>query len=71
MFLLTAIDLKNATLYEGQPQAGKPDCTLTLADEDMVQIVSNQITECGLSDAKNARLLITTYWFPAYICSSL
>jgi hypothetical protein len=45
---LTAIDLKNASLYQGQPQGGKPDCTLTLADEDMVQIVSNQ------TDVKNA-----------------
>jgi hypothetical protein len=48
VFLLTAIDLKkNAKVYQGQPQTGKPDCTLTLADEDMVQIVStsNQTTE--------------------------
>jgi hypothetical protein len=57
-FLLTAVDLKNATVYQGQPQAGKPDCTLTLADEDMVQIVSNQTTESRLSDVKNALLLI-------------
>lgn len=48
MFLLTAVDLKNATLYQGQPQAGKPDCTLTLADEDMVQIVSNYVKNCSL-----------------------
>lgn len=48
---MTAVDLKNATVYQGQPQAGKPDCTLTLADEDMVQIVSN--------DVKNALLLIS------------
>jgi hypothetical protein len=59
MFLLTAVDLKNASLYQGQPQAGKPDCTLTLADEDMVQIVSNQTRGSGVSDVKNALLLIT------------
>lgn len=38
------VDLKNATLYQGQPQAGKPDCTLTLADEDMVQIASGKLS---------------------------
>jgi hypothetical protein len=59
MLLLTAVDLKNATVFQGQPQAGKPDCTLTLADEDMIQIVSNQTTGSGLSDVKNALLLIT------------
>jgi hypothetical protein len=57
--LLTAVDLKKASVYQGQPQSGKPDCTLTLADGDMVQIVSNQTTESGLSDVKNALLLIT------------
>jgi hypothetical protein len=57
VFLLTAIDLKNAKVYQGEPQAGKPDCTLTLADEDMVQIVStsNQTTvfrEMGCEDGR-------------------
>jgi hypothetical protein len=46
LFLLTAADLKNARVYEGQPQGGKPDCTLTLADDDMVQIVSNKPQSC-------------------------
>lgn len=40
VFLLTVADLQNASVYQGQPKAGKPDCTLTLADGDMVQIVS-------------------------------
>lgn len=39
-------------MYQGLPQAGKPDCTLTLADEDMLQIVSNQSIESGFSNVR-------------------
>ncbi|XP_021941892.1 peroxisomal multifunctional enzyme type 2 [Zootermopsis nevadensis] len=42
--LFTALDLKKANVYQGPPQAGKPDCTLTLADDDMVQIASGKLS---------------------------
>lgn len=37
------VDLKRPSVYQGPPQTGKADCTLTLADEDMVQIASGKL----------------------------
>lgn len=37
-FRILAIDLKSAKLYEGTPQGVKPDTTLTVNDEDFVDI---------------------------------
>ena len=47
------MDLKSPSVYQGQPKSGKADCTLTLADEDMVQIVSMQTTYLGLASVIN------------------
>jgi len=47
------VDLKTPSVYQGPPQSGKADCTLTLADEDMVQIVSMQTTQFGVSSVIN------------------
>lgn len=37
-YLFTAIDLKSAKLYEGPPQNVKPDTTMTVSDDDFVDI---------------------------------
>ncbi|GFG30340.1 hypothetical protein Cfor_01575, partial [Coptotermes formosanus] len=37
------VDLKKPSVYQGPPQTGKADCTLTLADQDMVQIASGKL----------------------------
>lgn len=41
-FMLVAIDLKNATVYRGEPK-GKADTTLTVADQDMLDIASGKL----------------------------
>lgn len=35
-----ALDLKNGEVHKGKPKSGKADATLTVEDEDMVEIVS-------------------------------
>jgi len=47
------VDLKTPSVYLGPPQSGKADCTLTVADEDMVQLVSMQNTYFGLASVIN------------------
>jgi len=37
------VDLKTSSVYQGPPQSGKADCTLTLDDENMVQIASGKL----------------------------
>jgi len=37
------VDLKMPAVYQGPPQSGKADCTLTMADEVMVQIASGKL----------------------------
>jgi len=37
------VDLKTPSVYQGPPQSGKADCTLTIADEDMVHIASGKL----------------------------
>jgi 3-hydroxyacyl-CoA dehydrogenase/3a,7a,12a-trihydroxy-5b-cholest-24-enoyl-CoA hydratase len=37
------VDLQTPSVHQGPPQSGKADCTLTLADEDMVQIASGRL----------------------------
>lgn len=43
ILLLSAIDLKSAKLYEGPPQGVKPDTTLTVADDDFVEIALGKL----------------------------
>ncbi|PSN45997.1 Peroxisomal multifunctional enzyme type 2 [Blattella germanica] len=37
------VDLKQAKVYKGDPTSGKADCTLTLSDDDMVQIATGKL----------------------------
>ncbi|XP_059060804.1 peroxisomal multifunctional enzyme type 2 isoform X2 [Achroia grisella] len=38
------LDLKKGEAYEGEPQSGKPDTTLTLSDADLVEIASGSLS---------------------------
>lgn len=43
MFMFTALDLKNAIVYEGSPKDVKADTTLTVADSDMLDIALGKL----------------------------
>lgn len=44
-FLLSALDLKKGSVYKGEPEAGtKADTTLTIDDDDMVDMVIASFT---------------------------
>lgn len=38
-----ALDLKSAHVYGGAPKEGKPNTTLTIADEDFVQLAKGKL----------------------------
>lgn len=40
---LPALDLKAPLVYDGQPKSGKADTTMTVADDDLVQIASGSL----------------------------
>lgn len=41
--LVLAMDLKNAKIYEGSPKEGKPNTTLTVSDDDFVDMALGKL----------------------------
>lgn len=37
------MDLKTGTVYEGSPKEGKPNTTLTISDEDFVELAQGKL----------------------------
>ena len=44
--LSTAVDLKNGAgaVYPGEPKEGKPGCTLTLSEENFIQLALGKLS---------------------------
>lgn len=42
-FFYVAMDLKKAAVYEGGPKDGKPNTTLTVSDEDFIELASGKL----------------------------
>lgn len=43
-FTFTALDLKTPAVYEGTPKSGKADTTMTVSDNDMVEIAAGTLS---------------------------
>lgn len=43
-FVLTAVDFKNPTVYEGAPKEGKADVTLTISDTDLLNLAAGTVS---------------------------
>ena len=43
--LWSALDLKDVPgdVYQGAPRSGKPDCTLTMSDDDIVKMAAGEL----------------------------
>lgn len=37
------MDLKNATIHEGAPKSGKPQTTLTISDNDFIELATGKL----------------------------
>lgn len=65
---LTAIDMKSpkaGEVYQGQPRTGKADCTITIADENFMSLVTGKLAP------QQVKILFLFVWCPLYFGSLL